>query len=61
MIYASMEVHKLEAEEWPHMHSSFPIPWQKENVIYNKATLNAQTPDYQPVQNLLSSHLLYKN
>jgi len=60
-MYASKEVHRLEAEEWPHMHSSSLILWQNETVIYNKATLNPQTADYQPIQNLLSSHLLYKN
>jgi len=61
LIHASMEVHRLEAQQWPHMHSSSPIPRQNENVIYNKATLNPQPADYQPIQNLLSSHLLSKN
>ena len=61
LINASREVYRLEAEEWPHMHSSSLIPWQKENVIYNNATLNPRTADYQPIQNLLSSHLPYKN
>jgi hypothetical protein len=48
-----MEVHSLQAVQWSHMHSSSLIPQQNENVIYNKATLNTETADYQPIQNVV--------